>query len=395
VQTDEYGLNVGSGSTHDSASIGTNRVGSRICHDYFASHGIAPLAIRGYPWVAKLPEDLFEAARTALLEPVIPPTLGLTELRARVAAEAATRYGEKISPGEVVITAGAMAGLQVLWSTLRQPHGNVVVPVPSYFSGGGIELAGQSYRPVQAITAEYGWDWEKIESAIDATTTALYLVNPNNPTGNLLSQADFTRLAQLSDCWPHLWTVLDESYEALAYPPAVHLSGLRYLSSLPRAVVVGSFSKSFALPWLRVGFIIAPILLVPNVGRTLEWTTLYGSYITQRIALSALEADRSWLIGMVEEFRSRRDHFVEILSLNQGLAVQVPIAGPFVYPKVIGRTHLGLSDVVDLWSGGLEAIPAACFGSRDAALRIPFGGTITDLDTAAELLMKWRRSFPP
>jgi aspartate/methionine/tyrosine aminotransferase len=374
-------------------TVSTDRVGSRQCHEYFESNGITPLPIRGYPWVSSLPDEIIDAARRALTDPHIPPTLGLLELRQRLASEATRRNGSDVAPEEVVVTAGAMAGMQVLWCTFAEPGGNVVVPVPSYFSRGGIELAHQQYRPVSALKDPDGWDWDQVERAIDAKTTAVYVVNPNNPTGDLLSHDDFTALATISQRWPALWLVFDESYEALVYSPWSYQSALRYRSLLPKAVVVGSFSKSFAMPWLRVGFVVVPRALVHKVQTSLEWMTLYGSYVTQSIALAAIAGDRSWLNDMVEEFRTRRDYFVTRIAEVGGLEVKTPRAGPFIYPNVKGKEFLRVEDVLELWSGGLEVIPSPCFGEAGAALRIPFGGAVEHLDKAIEIIHDWAQSL--
>jgi aminotransferase len=352
-----------------------SRVGTVAIDEIFATNpDWRRLALRSYPWVARSPEHIVKAASLAAQEPRMLPPLGYKPLRDRVAADLTLALGHPVAPELIAITNGAQAALQLVWIGLLNSGDRVVVPTPNYYAEGAIRIAGGVFKPVRAVS-EHAMAWERIEAAIDPATKALYLTNPNNPVGYLLKTEDIAVLEEILARNPNLWVVVDESYERITHDGRRHLPAWSNGILRDRSVMIRSLSKSFALTWLRVGWLAAPARLMPLLLKVIEWQQLYGSYLNQSIALAALEGDKGWLVPAFHGFSEGRDFLHVILSKIRGCRVGLPEAGPFLFPDISALGAEGGSLISVLRSRGISAVEGRYFGVTKNEFRMPIGGS--------------------
>ncbi|HVC76436.1 MAG TPA: pyridoxal phosphate-dependent aminotransferase [Candidatus Micrarchaeaceae archaeon] len=362
------------------------QVGSLDVAAQFEAHPEWPrLPLRSYPWVDHPPEHVVAAAAAAARAPESVPTLGFQALRVSLAHELGTAVGARVDVDEIAVTNGAMGALSVLWSALLEPGDQVLVPAPNYYVEGSIILAGGRFRPVQAVESDRT-DWERIERSITTATKVLFLTNPNNPVGKVLTRQDLSVLATLVDAHPSLWIVVDESYEAVQHEGRQHLAAWLDPALRDRSIIVRSFSKSFAVTWLRLGWLAGPTAVVQSVAKVIQWQQLYGSFLNQRVALAVLEGDRSWLSPAMEGFSHGRNLLYEQIAAIPGCRVHLPEAGPFLFPDISRARKKSSAIISDLHRHGISAIPGSYFAGSETCFRFPVGGDQETQLKAAEIL---------
>jgi polar amino acid transport system ATP-binding protein/arginine:pyruvate transaminase len=166
--------------------------------------------------------------------------------------------GRPITPDMVTVTTGAQAGLFMAASLLTDPGDTVVVPEPVYVTYmGAIQHTGADVIAVPAIARDgFRPDLDAVEAAVTARTRALFIANPNNPSGHVLTTAEIDRLVDLA-LRHDLSIVTDEVYEAIVFDEP-----MRSLAARPeiadRVVKLGSLSKSMAMTGWRIGWMVGP-----------------------------------------------------------------------------------------------------------------------------------------
>jgi aspartate aminotransferase len=152
--------------------------------------------------------------------------------------------------------------------------------------------------------------------------------------------------------------------------------------------LIKSFTKSYALPMLRVGYIAAGAPLVPCFRKVLEWTVLHNAYLNQKGALAALDGPQDWLSGIFKEFEERRNQLMDGIRNLHAFSCVTPRGGPFIFLNVSRRStdcNEFARHLVDNY--GMPAVGGKYFHATDH-VRIPFGGTeeaVTNLLSALAL----------
>ena len=310
---------------------------------------------------------------------------GTLELREALAAHLQRRYDVGYDPAtEMVITVGASEGLAVTLAALIDPGDEVVVAEPTYvayvpdiiFSGG---------RPVFVpCRPDDGWqlDPDAVEAAITPRTKALFLGFPNNPTGAVLDPDRIRALAQIAERHD-LLVISDEIYDRLVYAGHRHEA----FSALPgmreRTVLLGGFSKSYAMTGWRVGYVCAPTDLLEGIVKVHQYIIMSAPTVAQDAALAGLLDADAEVERMVAEYDRRRQMFVSGLD-RIGLATVEPRGAFYAFPYV-GGTGLSSADFAErlLLEQEVAVIPGDAFGaSGEGYVRAAIATSYEDLQEA-------------
>ncbi len=288
---------------------------------------------------------------------------GRPKLRQAIAARYAARLGREVDAQNVIAVAGAQNALFIASLCLLQAGDEVVVLDPMYVTYEAT-LRASGATLVRAICdADSGFrlNPQNLSDAITERTRAIFLSNPNNPTGVVLDREELQIIADLAIAHD-LWVVVDEVYESLCYEREhVSLASLRGMEK--RCVAVGSLSKSHAMTGWRIGWLMADAELIGH-AENLALSMLYGlpGFVMEG-ALAAVLAHDQVTGGMRDTYRRRRDLVVRRLSDCQGIAVLEPGAGMFVLVDVRGT---GLTSLEFAWrlfrETGVSVLDAAAFG---------------------------------
>lgn len=288
---------------------------------------------------------------------------GRPKLRQAIAARYSAKLGRPVAMDNVIAVAGAQNALFVASLCLLQTGDEVVVLDPMYVTYEATLKASGATVVRATCDADSGFrlNAANLQSAITERTRAIFLSNPNNPTGVVLNRDELQVIADLAIAHD-LWVVVDEVYESLCYERE-HQS----LASLPgmetRCVVVGSLSKSHAMTGWRMGWLVGNADLIGH-AENLSLSMLYGlpGFVMEG-ALAAVLAHDEVTQGMRDIYRRRCDLVVAKLSECPGIRVLRPDAGMFVLVDARGT---GLTSLDFAWrlyrETGVSVLDAAAFG---------------------------------
>ncbi|MCU0870547.1 MAG: aminotransferase class I/II-fold pyridoxal phosphate-dependent enzyme, partial [Burkholderiales bacterium] len=212
---------------------------------------------------------------------------------------------------------------------------------------------------------------------------------PNNPTGWMLSRGD--RAALLAHCRRHgIWIVSDDAYERLHYeddaglaadPARAADSFLDVAEPGDRIVATNTFSKSWLMTGWRLGWIVAPDRLVPQLAKLVEYNTSCAPGFVQRAGIAAIAGGEPVIARTVTRFRAARDHLVAGLRALPGVAVATPPGAMYLFFAVTGMRD-SLAFCRDLVARhGLGLAPGVAFGAEgEGFLRWCFASDPARLD---------------
>jgi aspartate/methionine/tyrosine aminotransferase len=246
---------------------------------------------------------------------------GLYELRERISAWYASRFGVQVPARRIVLTAGASAALQLACLALIEAGDEVLMPDPSYpCNRHFVSAADGTARLIAATPAErFQLTASKVEAAWNAHTRAVLLASPSNPTGTSIHPDELRRIHNVVGTRGGV-TMIDEIYLGLSHDATYGKSALAIDDQI---ISINSFSKYFNMTGWRLGWIVVPDALVDVVERLAQHLYICPSTVSQRAALACFEADS---INEYErrraEFKARRDYFIPAL---RGLGFEVPV----------------------------------------------------------------------
>jgi aspartate aminotransferase len=216
---------------------------------------------------------------------------------------------------EVMVTTGGIHGVYIVCQALLEPGDEVLVPDPEWPPVVGNVLAAHGVPIACPLHESLGWryDLDEVASKITPRTRAIYVNSPNNPTGGVLERADLEAIAALAQRH-NLWVISDEAYEDVVFR-GEHAS----IASLPgmyeRTIPVYTFSKSYAMTGLRLGYV---AIKEPHVRarakKVLFFTASNISSVVQFGGIGALEGSQACIDAFRTELRARRDLFYEGLA---------------------------------------------------------------------------------
>ncbi|MCA8256271.1 pyridoxal phosphate-dependent aminotransferase [Burkholderia sp. AU31624] len=255
------------------------------------------------------------------------PFVGQDRLRASAAAHVSALSGQRFTADQVVVSAGGLSGiLNTLLATVETGD-EVIVTDPTYAGLlNRIRLAGSVPRQVPfAFTPGGEWklDQAALRAAIGPKTRAMLLMSPSMPSGGVFDASDWQLIASL--CVQHdLLLILDSAMERLLFDGrmVIHPAGLPGMAE--RTVTVGAASKELRMIGWRVGWIVAPEWLIPDLVAVSLANVVVPVGIAQEAAAVALEHSASDLPGYVSELERRRDTIAAELS---GLPFGMPAGG--------------------------------------------------------------------
>ena len=269
--------------------------------------------------------------------------LGLPELRQAVSAYASRLHGD-VAVDRIAITSGGVNALMVAMQALIDAGDDVVAVTPVWPNlTAQPRILGARLRTV-ALSADAQGAWQldlpALLAAITPATRLLVVNSPNNPTGWTLSRAE--QQAILDRCRATgTWILSDEVYERLYYrgdtASGAAPSFLDIARPDDRLVVVQSFSKAFLMTGWRLGYLVMPPDMTPQVGKLLEFNTSCAPVFVQRAALVALAETEAITPRIVAHLKGCRDTLVPLLQAVPGVQAGSAPGGMYVFLRVAGQ----------------------------------------------------------
>ncbi len=336
------------------------------------------------------PAHIVEAAVQALRQGKhhYGPNAGIPELRQAVSDKYLNEYSLSYDPeNEILITNGVAEGIFLAVNALLNPGDQLLIPDPrwvNYEPDAFSALADPiSYR----LSAENGFqpDPEEIEDKITPRTRMLVLASPSNPTGGVIGEEVFSRLAKLAR-EHNLVVVSDEIYEKIIYAPAHHICAATLEGMRDRTLVLNGLSKFYSMTGWRLGYILGPPSLIEPLLRLHQYMITSTNTFAQWGGVMALRGDQAPALAMVEEFKRRRDTITPIVSELPGFSCIRPAGAFYLFPSVkeTGYSGIELSHML-LEKAGVATVAGEYFGDQGAGhIRISYANSLENLRAAVE-----------
>ena len=311
------------------------------------------------------------------------PNNGIPELRAALAKKITEKNKlPNVTSNNIFVTSGAMHALNVTFGAMLTPGDEVIIPDPMWTEvAENIRLAGGVVVGIRLSPDEdFAYRAEDIEAAITSKTRAIFLNTPHNPTGALLSEQELKAIYEVA-VKHNLWIVSDEAYEDLVFEPFQHVSiGSLAEPDDTRVISIFSFSKSHAMPGLRVGYLVTrDTLLQDRIPKLLRCTVNGVNSLAQWAAVAATKGSQATAVAMRDEYCVRRDIMLNALRDIPGVRPFVPRGTFFVWveldPSVYDRLEVADADALStsLADDGIGSAPGDAFGATCAdAIRFSF-----------------------
>jgi aspartate aminotransferase len=292
-------------------------------------------------------------------------TRGVPALREAIAEYLQRTRRLQITSEQVLVAPGCKMALALAMMALIEPGDEVLYPDPGFpiypsFTRG---LGGRAVPFALREGHQFQPDLAEISGKITSKTRMLIFNSPNNPTGTVFHKEALERIAALA-VEHDLWILSDEIYARILFG-GEYQSIWRWPGMAERTVIIDGFSKSFAMTGWRLGYAVAAKAVIDAMDMLVLNTFTCAAEFTQVAALEALRDSAHAVDEMVEEYRQRRDIFVQGLNRIPGFRCQSPEGAFYAWVNVAG-TGLPAEEVARrlLEEGGVAGIAGAAFGAE-------------------------------
>lgn len=319
---------------------------------------------------------------------------GMKELRGLISCYLSERFGADYPPDRIIVTVGASEGIDLALRAAIDPGDEVLMPDPAYVSYSPIvTLLGG--KPVGVTcTEEEGFILtpEALERAVTKKSKALILAYPNNPTGGVMTREQLEKLVPVIEKHD-LLVISDEIYAELTYGGR-HASFAALPEMAERTVLLGGFSKSFAMTGWRIGFACAPAELDAAMLKIHQYTILCAPRVSQYAAVAALSCGFEDGFSSVERMRAeydRRRRFLVDAFRGMGLSCFEPRGAFYVFPSVASTGLTGEEFAEGLLaSEKVAVVPGSAFGrGGESHVRCSYATGMEELEEAAERIARF------
>jgi len=309
---------------------------------------------------------------------------GMLELRQELAGYLERHYGISYQhEREILVTVGVSEGLDLAMRAILNPGDEVIIPEPWYVSYPPcVILAGGI--PVFVPTSKqnnFALKAEDVEPLINKHTKAILIGYPSNPTGAVMSREELSKIARLAQKY-NLLVISDEIYARLVY-------GVEHtcFASLPemreQTILLGGFSKAFAMTGWRIGYIAANQQLIEAMVKIHQYTMLCVPTMSQMAAIEALRSGEDDVDKMVKEYDRRRKFIVKRLN-EIGLPCFEPKGAFYAFPS-IEATGMSSEEFAErlLTEERVAAVPGSAFGQcGEGFIRCCYATSLANIEEA-------------
>lgn len=317
------------------------------------------------------------------------PNAGLMKLREAIAAYVQRHSGVTYSPkDEILVTVGGSEAIDLGFRALLNPGDEVLIPEPCFVCYEPLSrMAGGVAVPI-VTRAEDGFRLTAAElrAAITPRTKMLVLPFPNNPTGGVMRREHLEEIAEVLR-GTEIMVLSDEIYGELTYGEREHVS----ITSLPdmqaRTLLVGGFSKAFAMTGWRLGYVCGPQPLMAAIVKLHQYALMCAPTTAQYAAIEAMEHGDEDVTVMRAEYDLRRRFIVDELN-RMGLTCFEPEGAFYVFPsiRITGMTSEDFCQKL-LMEKHVAVVPGTAFGeSGEGFVRISYCYSLKHITEAMERL---------
>ena len=310
---------------------------------------------------------------------------GIPELREAIVAWHSREFGTSYAPSECIATVGGKHAIFNCLAALVEDGDEVILPVPywvtffdviNYYGGTPVKVETSESNAFSLTAAD-------IEGALTDRTKVVVVNSPNNPSGAVVSQAEFEKILALTSS-RGVTLLSDECYSHFVYS-SDPFSIAAAAGAKPAVVVSGSLSKTFAMTGWRLGYLLGPAELISNVNKLQSHATSNPNSIAQKAAVEALTGPMGPVYEMLEQYRARRAYVVAALNEIPGVSCPQPHGAFYAYPNIscaFGKG--GVNRAMDfakklLSEEHVAVVPGEAFGTSEQ-VRLSYAASMQELE---------------
>ena len=316
---------------------------------------------------------------------------GLPELREAIASYYGRRYNRTLTAENVLVTTGATEAMYLALTATSAPGRQFLVTDPTFLlyaplirmNGGEVK-----YIPTRAENG-HQLDPQEVIDSIGMRTYGIVLNSPSNPTGTVYPRETIETILEEA-AYRGIYIYSDEVYDHLLLDDIEYPSVLRYAADLDNVMAVSSFSKTFSMAGLRIGWIISSQGAIKKLRRYHMFTTTVANTPAQWAGVAALNGPRDCVDDMVKEYAARRDRLVQLVGDTPNLTGYWPQGAFYMFPSLPARTDASKVCMRMLKETGVCTVPGDAFGESCLnSFRISYSTSMDRIEEAFERIMPW------
>ena len=310
----------------------------RKFNDYAKSVGADTLLTLGEPDF-NTPDQITNACIDALKKHKTKygPTVGFLSLREKIIKFEKKFNNVDYSTDEILITHGSTEAITSAFFTMLNPLDEVIIPIPAYpMYRQIIQYKNARVVTIDTTNTNFQITKEQLENAITEKTKCIILTSPNNPTGAILSNESLENVYNAVKNKP-IFVLCDDVYNQIIYSKR-NLGFSKYQDIKDQIIVCQSYSKSYAMPGWRCGYMLANKEFIMHATKIHQYMIVALNTFIQDAMEVALEYKSD---EMVESYKKRRDYIYNRL-INMGLEVIEPQGAFYIFPSI---KKLGISSL--------------------------------------------------
>ncbi|MFC2070834.1 aminotransferase class I/II-fold pyridoxal phosphate-dependent enzyme [Chloroflexota bacterium] len=321
--------------------------------------------------------------------------LGIPELRQELSKNLREQYGlDYDSDTEILITVGVSEALDLSMRAILNPDDEVIMPDPHYVAYDSCVIMTGG-KPVKVPTNEennFELNATDVEAKINGRTRAILIGYPSNPTGAVMSKEKLLKLAEVA-LQNNLIMISDEIYARLVY-------GVEHtcVASLPgmkeNTILLGGFSKAYAMTGWRVGYAAAPAEIIAAMTKIHQYTMMCAPTMGQVAAIEALKSGDSSVTEMIDDYNRRRMVIVKGLC-DIGLSCFEPKGAFYAFPsiKCTGMTSEDFASKL-LTEEKVAVVPGNAFGDcGEGHVRCCYATSLSDINEALSRMKRFVNKY--
>jgi aspartate/methionine/tyrosine aminotransferase len=338
------------------------------------------------------PKHIAEAAKKALDEghTHYGPDRGAPELR-QLIAEKLQNQGDATYrwEDEILVTAGGQAALHIAIMAMANPEDEIIILLPHYPPYiVNAQLAGAKAVYVQLRSEEeFVPDPAAIEAVITEKTKIIIVLTPNNPTGSVYPEETLQGILDLAK-QHNIVLISDEVYETLVFDGAEHKSLVSLPDAKDHVVQVNSFSKTYAMTGLRVGYLAASSDKVLQFLKYHHTINISANVPSQRACITALKGPQDCVEEMRQAYLARRDMLMERLNDIPGIHCRTPKGTFFAFADIreLGIPSLEFAEYL-VKEAGVVLTPGSGF-NYEGFVRLSYAAEPSKIEEAMDRMQK-------
>lgn len=284
------------------------------------------------------PKHVLEATKQALDKGFThyTPTTGIPELREALVEKAKHDYGLSYDPeNEILVTIGGTQAIYTALQALVNNGDEVLIPDPGFLCYEPAVLLAGGTPVFLPLLEKNGFTLreEDVTSHITKKSRMLIINSPNNPTGAVFSHNNLAKLAKVA-VERDMLVISDEVYEKITYDDGRHHCLATFPGMRERTLVVGSFSKTYAMTGFRVGYVYGPKELIAPMILMLQYSVACVDGPAQYAAAEALKGPQRFVKEMVSEFDRRRRFLHSRLNEIEGFRCGLPKGAFYIFANI-------------------------------------------------------------